>query len=57
MLNKQKQTGLYVQDRAQWDKVLVTLGGRYDWAKQDSLNRVTATQSSRNDKQFTARWC
>jgi outer membrane receptor protein involved in Fe transport len=44
VLNKQKQTGLYVQDQAQWDKVLVTLGGRYDWAKQDSLNRVTATQ-------------
>ena len=55
VLNKQKQTGLYVQDQAQWDKVLVTLGGRYDWAKQDSLNRVTATQSSRNDKQFTWR--
>ncbi|WP_223346516.1 TonB-dependent receptor domain-containing protein, partial [Escherichia coli] len=31
---KQKQTGLYVQDQAQWDKVLVTLGGRYDWADQ-----------------------
>ncbi|MFO6485324.1 TonB-dependent receptor domain-containing protein [Escherichia coli] len=28
ILNKQKQTGVYVQDQAQWDKVLVTLGGR-----------------------------
>ncbi len=35
-LNRQKQTGLYVQDQAQWDKVLVTLGGRYDWADQES---------------------
>ena len=26
ILNKQKQTGVYVQDQAQWDKVLVTLG-------------------------------
>ncbi|MBJ3139064.1 TonB-dependent receptor, partial [Salmonella enterica subsp. enterica serovar Typhimurium] len=25
ILNKQKHTGLYVQDQAQWDKVLVTL--------------------------------
>lgn len=25
ILNRQKQTGLYVQDQAQWDKVLVTL--------------------------------
>lgn len=33
VLLKQKQTGLYVQDQAQWDKVLVTLGGRYDWAE------------------------
>lgn len=55
VLNKQKQTGLYVQDQMQWDKVLVTLGGRYDWAKQDSLNRVSATEDSRNDKEFTWR--
>ncbi|HFR4129969.1 TPA: ferrichrome porin FhuA [Raoultella ornithinolytica] len=55
VLNKQKQTGLYIQDQMQWDKVLVTLGGRYDWAKQDSLNRVTATQDSRDDKEFTWR--
>ncbi|MBJ3592684.1 ferrichrome porin FhuA [Salmonella enterica subsp. enterica serovar Saintpaul] len=55
VLNKQKQTGLYAQDQMQWDKVLVTLGGRYDWAKQDSLNRVSGVQDSRDDKQFTWR--
>lgn len=55
VLNKQKQTGVYVQDQAQWDKVLVTLGGRYDWAKQDSFNRVLNTTDSRDDKQFTWR--
>lgn len=55
VLNKQKQTGVYVQDQAQWDKVLVTLGGRYDWAKQDSFNRVFNTTDSRDDKQFTWR--
>lgn len=55
ILNKQKQTGLYVQDQMQWDKVLVTLGGRYDWAKQDSLNRETGVQDSRDDNQFTWR--
>ena len=55
VLNKQKQTGLYVQDQAQWNKVLVTLGGRYDWAKQDSLNRVYGTTANRDDKQFTWR--
>jgi len=55
VLNRQKQTGLYAQDQAQWDKVLVTLGGRYDWADQSSFNRVAGTTSKRDDKQFTWR--
>lgn len=55
VLNKQKQTGLYAQDQLQWDKVLVTLGGRYDWAQQDSLDREENTQHSRNDNEFTWR--
>lgn len=55
VMNRQKQTGLYAQDQLQWDKVLVTLGGRYDWAKQDSLNRVSGVEDSRDDKQFTWR--
>jgi len=55
ILNKQQQTGLYVQDQAQWNKVLVTLGGRYDWADQDSINRVAGTTASRDDNQFTWR--
>lgn len=55
VLNKQKQTGLYIQDQAQWDKVLVTLGGRYDWADQESFNRVSGTTSERDDTQFTWR--
>ena len=55
VLNKQKQTGVYVQDQAQWDKVLVTLGGRYDWSEQESLNRVLNTTANRDDNQFTWR--
>lgn len=55
VLNKQKQTGVYVQDQAQWDKLLVTLGGRYDWAEQDSLDREANIQHSRNDNEFTWR--
>ncbi|EGT3574559.1 ferrichrome porin FhuA [Citrobacter sp. ANG330] len=55
VLNKQKQTGAYVQDQMQWDKVLVTLGGRYDWAQQDTLDREENTQHSRNDNEFTWR--
>lgn len=55
VLNKQKQTGVYAQDQIEWDKVLVTLGGRYDWADQESYNRVTNTTSKRDDTQFTWR--
>ncbi|MCN2007057.1 ferrichrome porin FhuA [Escherichia coli] len=55
VLLKQKQTGLYVQDQAQWDKVLVTLGGHYDWAEQSSFNRDYGNKSDRDDKQFTWR--
>ena len=55
VLNKQKQTGIYAQDQIEWDKVLVTLGGRYDWANQESYNRVLNTTSERNDTQFTWR--
>ncbi|HCN8571396.1 TPA: ferrichrome porin FhuA [Escherichia coli] len=55
VLLKQKQTGLYVQDQAQWDKVLVTLDGRYDWAEQSSFNRDYGNKSDRDDKQFTWR--
>ena len=55
VLLKQKQTGLYVQDQAQWDKVMVTLGGRYDWADQSSFNRDYGNKSERDDKEFTWR--
>ncbi|EMV0220656.1 ferrichrome porin FhuA [Escherichia coli] len=55
VLLKQEQTGLYVQDQAQWDKVLVTLGGRYDWADQSSFNRDYGNKSERDDKEFTWR--
>lgn len=55
VLLKQKQIGLYVQDQAQWDKVLVTLGGRYDWADQSSFNRDYGNKSERDDKEFTWR--
>ncbi|HIF4732880.1 TPA: ferrichrome porin FhuA [Citrobacter amalonaticus] len=55
VLNKQKQTGVYAQDQMQWDKVLVTLGGRYDWAQQDTLDREENAQHSRNDNEFTWR--
>lgn len=54
-LNETKQTGLYVQDQAEWDKWVVTLGGRYDWSKQTTKVRSDNGSISRNDSQFTWR--
>lgn len=56
IVNKQRQTGLYVQDQAQWNNVVFTAGGRYDWVKQQALTRGQfAGVSERSDSQFTGR--
>ena len=54
-LNESKQTGLYIQDQAEWDKWVFTLGGRYDWSKQATTVRSDNGSVERNDKKFTWR--
>ncbi|ROP56127.1 iron complex outermembrane receptor protein [Enterobacter sp. BIGb0383] len=55
-LNESKQTGLYLQDQAQWDKWYLTLGGRYDWSQQATTVRGDGGgYVERNDKKFTWR--
>ncbi|WP_034460879.1 ferrichrome porin FhuA [Buttiauxella noackiae] len=54
-MNESKQTGIYVQDQAEWDKWVLTLGGRYDWSKQATTVRSDNGYIDRNDKQFTWR--
>ncbi|EPT7079659.1 ferrichrome porin FhuA [Cronobacter sakazakii] len=59
-LNETKQTGIYVQDQAEWDKWVFTLGGRYDWSQQAATVRANSTTPvagsiERNDHQFTWR--
>ncbi|MDE1167603.1 MAG: TonB-dependent siderophore receptor [Pseudomonas sp.] len=41
-----KQTGLYVQDQIKLDHWIMTLGGRYDWAKSDSHYRPDASNAT-----------
>jgi iron complex outermembrane receptor protein len=55
VLNRQEQTGLYVQDQAEWNKFVLTLGGRYDFAKTSTLTRSSNTTAEINDEQFTWR--
>ncbi|MCS3433152.1 ferrichrome porin FhuA [Klebsiella sp. BIGb0407] len=54
-LNKTNQTGIYLQDQAEWDKWVVTLGGRYDWLKQETTVRSVNDTVSRNDSKFSWR--
>lgn len=54
-LNKQEQTGLYTQDQMAWERWVLTLGGRYDFAKTSAYNRSAATETEKKDQQFTWR--
>lgn len=53
--NKQKQTGLYIQDQAEWNKFVLTLGGRYDWLKQSTRAYQANNYTERSDEEFTGR--
>lgn len=55
VINRQEQTGLYVQDQAEWDKWVLTLGGRYDFAKTSTFTRSSSSTSEVNDQAFTWR--
>ncbi|QKJ85899.1 Ferric hydroxamate outer membrane receptor FhuA [Paramixta manurensis] len=54
-LNRQEQVGLYAQEQGEWNKWVLTVGGRYDWLKQSTLTRSTNTSTDRKDGQFTSR--
>ncbi|WP_273758465.1 ferrichrome porin FhuA [Pantoea ananatis] len=54
-LNKQRQTGLYAQDQMEWDRWVLTLGGRYDYAMTSVYNRYNGNLDRQNDQAFTWR--
>jgi len=55
VLNRQEQTGLYAQDQAEWNKWILTVGGRYDFAKSSTFTRSSNSATQINDQQFTWR--
>ncbi|STR41630.1 ferrichrome outer membrane transporter [Klebsiella michiganensis] len=55
VLNRMEQTGLYAQDQMAWDKWVMTLGGRYDYAMASTLTRPANTLAKNHDQQFTWR--
>ncbi|WP_336778400.1 ferrichrome porin FhuA [Pantoea sp. USHLN256] len=54
-LNRQEQTGLYSQDQMDWNRWVLTLGGRYDYAMTSALNRNGNTEEKNHDQAFTWR--
>lgn len=54
-LNKQRQTGLYAQDQLEWNRWVLTLGGRYDYAMTSVYDRVANSLDKQNDQAFTWR--
>lgn len=55
VLNRQKQTGIYMQDQAEWNHWVLTLVSRYDWAETSADDRNSSINSETNDKQLTWR--
>ena len=55
VLNRLEQTGLYAQDQAEWDKWVLTLGGRYDFLKNSTFYRNGGTRDMTRDQAFTWR--
>ncbi|MBD9660204.1 ferrichrome porin FhuA [Pantoea sp. PNT03] len=54
-LNRQEQTGLYSQDQMEWNRWVLTLGGRYDYAMTSALNRNGNIEEKNHDQAFTWR--
>ena len=53
---EQDQIGIYAQDQITlYDRVVVTLGGRHDWADSEIENNLAGTITEQNDSEFTGR--
>lgn len=49
------QTGLYAQDQLRYDRWILTLGGRYDWATNKESDYLAGDSSTVNSEAFTGR--
>ena len=56
---RNQQKGLYLQDQLKWDRWVLLLGGRYDWATNHNsslnLQRNVKTKTSLDSEAFTGR--
>ncbi|GGD92962.1 TonB-dependent receptor [Aureimonas endophytica] len=54
---QQSQTGLYLQDQAEYNRVVLTLGGRYDWLASKRFDFINGPDASgrQDDENFSYR--
>ncbi len=53
---QQSQTGVYLQDQAEWNRFVLTVGGRYDWVTTKVFDFMNEDGSSdEDDSQFSGR--
>ncbi|ANQ41607.1 TonB-dependent receptor [Gluconobacter oxydans] len=50
-----EQNGIYFQDQLKFDRLRVTIGGRQDWARDNTLNVLTKSRYITNSNAFTWR--
>jgi iron complex outermembrane receptor protein len=54
-LHKMEQTGLYLQDQMRYERLVVTVGGRFDRSRSTTLDRFTGGEVRRDDSAFSGR--
>jgi iron complex outermembrane recepter protein len=48
------QSGFYAQEQLKlFDRIVLAVGGRYDWANADSVNKLTSVKTKQRDTEFT----
>jgi iron complex outermembrane receptor protein len=52
---QQTQVGLYAQDQIKYENWALTFGGRQDWAKSETLDKLSDSTSEQSDSAFTGR--
>ncbi|QFQ88770.1 TonB-dependent siderophore receptor [Paracoccus kondratievae] len=53
--NRISQLGFYAQDQIKWDKWVLTLGGRYDIARQEDHDTMNSVETEKTNREFTYR--
>jgi iron complex outermembrane receptor protein len=52
---RQWQAGLYVQDQVKYENWVLTFGGRQDWARSETMDRMSDSTAEQSDNAFTGR--